>query len=508
MTPHLTPSTGCRIIFQLSASAPSKQIDSNGLRVYKTGAVRNVKLNTHNKMKLLVPDNKKLLPFQEKAIQETLHFLNNNPANACYNACEMGLGKTVQAIVCANSLGFDAASHAQVLIICPAIMRLVWKGELEKWALYYKNTDSGFPYVVGSRSHLPTLEKLKPNYVIISYDMAASAEGVEVLTSQRWDMLILDEAHYLKNTKAKRTKAVLQKIWKKCQYKLALSGTPFTTRVVDGYTLFTRMIPGRWPDFASFADEFSFCTTKYFGGRKVLDYFGVKNPDVLRNIIRNSFYVRYTKEEVLKDLPSKVFNKIPLPITYAVLPQARSEKDVLMLEAAAIKKAVEGGKLPPVPASLAEHRRLQGERKVEAVADFAKDLLDQDVPVVIFAWHKSVIAGLQQALGAYKPEVITGDTQPSVRQKAVERFQSGQSTCFIGNYVAAGVGITLTASSTVLLAEEDWVPANIMQAVDRCHRIGQKDTVNVYYFVVQGSIDEQIAQVVIERIQTFKQVLE
>lgn len=455
-------------------------------------------------MKLIHPEHLKLLPFQERAIEETLSFLQNNSANACYNACEMGLGKTVQAIVALNTLGCQ-----KILVICPAIMRLVWQQEMNRWRTWPEGEGADV-ILSGKDTDAYMSGEQEPPFgtLITSYDLASSRPFLTWLESQSWDALVLDESHYVKNSRSQRTKACLGCIWPRAKYKLALSGTPFTTRVVDGWTLFRRMVPKQWPDFDSFANEHSYKQIKNIGGRTIVDYFGVKNPQKLRDIIRSNFYVRYTKEEVLTELPAKQYTKISLPIRYAVLPKGRTEKEKLEAEAEMIRRAIEDEKPVPIPSCLAEHRRLQGERKAEAVIDFVRDLLEQDIPVVCFAWHKAVIAALTDAFRDYSPAVVTGETPANARKEAVERFQSGSTMLFIGNMLAAGVGITLTRSSTAVLAELDWSPAVVAQSIDRLHRIGQKSTVNVYYFVVENSIDEALTNTVMSRARTFKQVLD
>lgn len=452
------------------------------------------------------PPIKALLPFQKTAIEETIHFLLTNEAHACYNACEMGLGKTIQAIVAVNSLDCK-----NVLIICPAIMRLVWRDELNAWRTKQTTIHTLLTGKDVDALVQKSFEKdyyRQNNFVIVSYDLASTSKFVAWASAHDWEMLILDESHYLKNTKAKRTKAVLQQIWPHAHYKLALSGTPFTTRIVDGYTLFKRMLPNRWKDFDSFADEFSYKRIKHINGRTITDYFGVRNAPELRKLLRENFYVRYTKEEVLTQLPPKQYTKITLPYTYAVVPKSKNQAEQLRLDALMVKQALVSNTTFPIPSCLAEHRRLQGEKKAKAVIEFTQNLLEQNIPVVLFAWHKNVVNLFKDAFAQYRPAVITGETPATTRASEVVRFQSGDTSLFIGNIVAAGTGITLTASSTVVLAELDWSPTTVSQAIDRCHRIGQKDQVNVYYFVVENSLDEIIDSIVMSRAQVFKNVLD
>ena len=161
-----------------------------------------------------------------------------------------------------------------------------------------------------------------------------------------------------------------------------------------------------------------------------------------------------------------------------------------------------------LPKNLAEHRRMQGEKKLEPIIEWLSDQLENNIPIVCFAYHRSVITKLVEHFKEAAPAVITGDTSAQERFDAVQKFQSGGTNLFIGQINAAGVGITLTRSSTVCLAELDWSPAVLAQAWDRVHRIGQVNTVDVYYFVVKDSLDESINNVVVSRARIFKKVLD
>lgn len=431
-------------------------------------------------MKLVIPAGLSLLPFQEEAVNKMLGFLKTN--KGVYNACEMGLGKSIQTIVTCNTMGWK-----NILIICPAIMCLVWEKEVAKW---------------GNR--IGKQGNLEANYLVISYNRAVQQKNLELLTTKKWDCLILDEAHYVKSTKAKRTKTVLNKIWPCATYHIALSGTPFTRSVVDGYTLFHKFNPTAFPEYMPFCYRYAYVKRTPWGDK----FFGVKHADELQAIIRNSFYVRYRKDEVLKDLPDKRFTRISLPSSFAVKP-TEDEKATLKEAIDAIKAKVERGEtIPVVPTAVASIKRLQGVKKVAPIVEFVQDLLDQEIPVVLFAYHKEVIKIYEEAFKKEKPAVITGDVSSNTRQSAIEDFQSGATNLFIGQFTAAGVGITLTRSSTAVLSEVEWSPATIGQAVDRLHRIGQRNAVNVYYFAVEKSIDEDIIEVVMNKARDFAKVLE
>lgn len=310
--------------------------------------------------------------------------------------------------------------------------------------------------------------------------------------------------HNCKSTKAKRTKTVLNKIWPCATYKIALSGTPFTRSIVDGYTLFHKFNPTAFPEYMPFCYRYAYVKRTPWGDK----FFGVKHADELQAIIRNSFYVRYRKDEVLKDLPAKRFTRISLPSSFAVKPP-EDEKVTLKEAIDAIKAKVERGEaIPVLPTALASIKRLQGQKKVAPISEFVLDLLAQEIPVVMFAYHTDVIKEYEEVFKKEEPAVVTGAVSQTNRQIAIERFQAGDTNLFIGQMVAAGVGITLTRSSTVILAELDYSPSNINQCCDRVHRIGVKGQVDIYHFPVEGSIDEDIIDNVMEKVKTFAKVLE
>lgn len=448
------------------------------------------------KCQIPIPKGKELLPFQEDSVYRMLSFLAKTETHACYNCCEQGLGKTIQAIVALNAL-----QCRRILVLCPAVMRLTWGvQEIPAWSTI---PDVKVQVLLSSADKDNI--KLHNNYVVTSYDLATRLDVLNKLcVSDYWDAIVYDEAHYLKNYKAKRTKAALKTLWPCAKYHIALSGTPFLTRVVDGFTLFSRILPQTFPDFFEFARNFSYQRVTPFG----VDYYGVKNADALRRVIRTNFYIRYTKDEVLKELPPKNFQRILLPNSYAVMPDNRREAEELEAEVHAVRKALEHDKAIVVPKNLAQHRRLQGEKKVNPIVEFVQDQLDSQNPCVVFAYHRSVIQALCEAFSKYSPSVIHGDIGAGERQCAIDRFQNGSTLLFIGQIMAAGTGITLTRSRTCVLAELDWSPAVINQAVDRLHRIGQQNQVDVYYFVVERSIDETLTNVVMNRARVFKSVLD
>lgn len=413
----------------------------------------------------------KLLPFQEEAVDKMVQFLTQN--GGVYNASEMGLGKTIMTIATLHKL-----KSKKNLIITTAGMQLVWKEEIEKWGGFGK-----WEYVTSYRRMTLMTDKL------LKYD---------------WDSLVLDECHKVKSREAQCTKA-MAKLWPHIKYKICLSGTPFTQSVMDCWTLFSRLSPSDFGDFWAFATKYVHIQETPFGKK----FSGIKNHEELHKLIRQKFFVRYLKKDVLPQLPEKIWQKITLPHEY--LYQMSTEEELQMKEYyGRLREAYASNsqRLPSPPTSHATIRKEQGKKKVPAIKEFCQNLLDCRIPIVIFAYHLDVINKLTCELAPYLPSVITGSTSINERKLSVDRFQNGDTNCFIGQMQAAGLGLTLTRSSTCILAEEDWSPSDIVQAVNRLDRIGQKNQVNVYYFVVDGSIDERIIQVAMEKAATFSKVLD
>jgi len=431
-----------------------------------------------------------LKPFQKEAVEKMTRFLKER--DCVYNASEMGLGKTVQAI--------SAINTQNTLIICPSVVKYVWEAEIRKW-----NKSRPYVCVINSSKEGYTQSlSHERSFIIVSYDLAAKNPEYYGDACHN-GTLILDEAHYLKNHKAKRTKAILTHIWPKAKYKICLSGTPFTQSIMDCWPIFSRMSPEDFGDYWKFAHTYCNVQKTPFG----IKFSGIRNHEKLRKIINDKFFFRYKKEDVLKELPPKVWQKIPLGPEYLVKmtkEETEAHEKYLDLLKDSYAKGVPIKAVPPI--AVATMRKAQGIKKVPAIADFCKNLLDAETPIVVFAYHLDVIKELSQGLKAYGPVVITGETKAEDRQKAVEAFQNGITNVFIGQISASGIGITLTRSSTVLFGEFDWSPATVSQAVDRCHRIGQRDSVTVYFFSVLGSIDERIADAVVEKSKTFNKVLE
>ena len=395
---------------------------------------------------------------------------------------EMGIGKTIQAIGVINA----TPEMSRVLVICPASLRLNWKKELERWLVR--------PLSIGVAigDNLPDAD-----IVVINYDILG--RHAEALTSHHWDIAIIDEAHYLKNSKTKRFKAV-QAVVTDIPRMLALTGTPIPNRPVEGFPIFNLLAPEVFKKFTTYA--FRYCNP--YRGRFGWDFTGASNLGDLQATLRETIMVRRLKTDVLTELPPKVRQIITLPangMASAVKAEAKTLakwEDVLGLDQPKISFE-----------EISQARHETAIAKAPYVADHVKEILAESAKVVVMAHHHDVIDALADALAEYNPVTLTGRDNITQRDAAVTTFQNDPDTrVFIGSIQAAGVGITLTSASTVVFAELDWVPGNVSQAEDRLHRIGQKDSVLVQHLVVDGTLDARMAGILISKQKILDQALD
>jgi hypothetical protein len=362
------------------------------------------------------------------------------------------------------------------------------------------------------------------NVLIINYDIAHAWRPL--IDQIEWDVLIADEAHALKNPKAARTKAVLggdkgedavEPI--KAGQRVLLTGTPIVNRPLELWPLVHALDPsGLGANFFGFAKRYCAAHRGRFGW----DFSGASHLDELQDRLRGSIMVRRLKADVLKELPAKRRQLVPVEATGALAKVAgrmdatweRAEAETERLRAmaemakaespASYKQAVEA-LTSHQRAAFAELSKIRHElalAKVPAVIEHAKDLLETADKLVVMVHHQDVAQQLHDELHAagFGPVMVHGAVSLDQRQRAVDAFQSLPAVrVFIGTIRAAGVGLTLTASSTVLFGELDWVPGNVSQAEDRCHRIGQTNSVLVQHLVVDGSLDARLAQVLVEK---------
>lgn len=404
-------------------------------------------------------------------------------------ADEQGLGKTPQAIVACNMV-----KAKKILVICPAVVKLNWKREFEVWS------KGAFKIqVVQGRSDVIT----DADVVILNYDLLSSMEIFKQLIARHFAVGIFDEAHYMKNREAKRTKAVLLKgaIASHCVYKWFLTGTPVLNRPIELYPILKAAAPEVIEPYDSY-DAFAkrYCDGYWDGFQLVAK--GASNVEELSLALNSGFMLRRLKKDVLKELPDKQYQMISIAAKDAKT-KALVKKEFTFSRGDARYGGVDAG-----GAEIALLRHELALSKVDMCVDHIEDVLVETEKIVVFAYHKDVIEQLAEKLKDYGVAVITGATVMGKRQEAVDDFQNKPAVrVFIGNIQAAGIGITLTAASHVIFVESSWVPGEVDQATDRCHRFGQKNSVLVQFLVIEQSLEEHMIRTIIDKRMTIHRIV-
>lgn len=426
------------------------------------------------------PAGKEYKPYQKVGI----HFITTRAVALV--ADEQGLGKTIEAVGARNEL-----KPKHTLVVCPASVKYNWQREFALWS-----TDMHSVHVQQGRKGYPLN---RADITIVNYDILDALH--EELTDKEWDMVIVDEGQYAKNPKAKRTQALYgyktkKGIVKGAKNLVVMTGTPVPNRPIEFWPMLARLSPNTIFPFVKYFDfGRRFCNG--YQGPFGWDMTGSSNEEELNRRLRSTIMIRRLKADVLKDLPDKVYQVIPFeadPVARKLIKSEQATVDMEDLGNDGLPRGLQIGEI-------SELRHQLAKVKVPLALAHIRDMLDGGVDkVVVFAYHKAVIDALMDGLKDYMPVKIDGTVSAVQRQRSVDAFQ-GNKDCraFVGQINAAGVGITLTAASNVVFVESTWVPGDIAQAVDRCHRIGQKDSVLAQFLVIRGSLEEYMLRTIVDK---------
>jgi len=423
-----------------------------------------------------------LYPFQRKGVA----FLETKRGRALI-ADEMGLGKTVQALAWWQ-LHRD---KIPVVVVVPASLKLNWKREAELWLPNPK-----VEILSGTKPW-----KLTGEIIIINYDILHA--WLEYLKKINPAILITDECHYYKSNKAKRTKAVKQ-LGKNIPHVIALSGTPIVNRPIEAFNALKLIDPLLFPDYWHYAKYYCAAKQSVFGW----DLNGASHIQELHQRLTSTVMIRRLKKDVLPDLPDKIYSFIPIELSNQKVYDEAEADFVEFVRKYKSQEAAERISNAEALASIEGLKQLAVKGKLEQSIDWIKNFLEIEDKLIVFATHKFVIDAIMTAFPSITVK-IDGSVVNAERQNAVDNFQNNDKIkLFVGNIQAAGIGITLTASSNVAFIELPWTPGALVQAEDRCHRIGQKDSVNIYYLLAAGTIEEKIAHMIDDKRKVLDAVLD
>jgi SWI/SNF-related matrix-associated actin-dependent regulator 1 of chromatin subfamily A len=417
--------------------------------------------------------------------KDGIKFLIKN--KKCILADDMGLGKTYQSIVAALESGSE-----RVLIICPSSLKINWMREVENFC-------DDVSIIQGTHWN-------PSRFTIMNYDILKNFHTIEERNREYedWelrreiadfnpDLLILDEAHYIKNHKSKRG-AILKDLSKNfnCDRVWLLTGTPIANRPMDYYNLLSIIdspVANNWVHYAK-----TYCEGMRFkkGGKYVWVTKGASNLGELSTKTKRTI-LRRKKEDVL-DLPEKLITPVYLELQNEV-----GYKSVW--EDYMTKRKLEGKKGNPAK-DIVEMTLLRSFIAMETVpytVEKTEEALELNKKVIIFCNFNDEMDYFLRHFGS-KAVSVRGGMTDKQKQMSVDRFQEDDSCMvFVGQIKAAGVGLTLTKAEIVIMNSLDWVPGTHEQAEDRAYRIGQKETVNIYYMLIDDTIDTLVWHILNEK---------
>ena len=390
-------------------------------------------------------------------------------------ADDMGLGKTTSAVIGALESGAK-----KVLIVCPASLKINWQREIG-------NYSDRKVLIVEGRKWGSTFDFYIINYDIIknyhSTDKSEDSDDYKLLVNAGFELAIVDEAHYISNNTAQRTR-LLNDVLEKIPKVWLLTGTPMTSRPINYFNLLKIVDSPLTLNWQSYVRRY--CAGYQFrvGNRKVWNTSGASNLDELRERTK-SYVLRRMKTDIL-DLPEKIVTPIFVDLTskmyeeemddFTRISNDNKDKETLSVTLNRLMKV----------------RQLISYEKIPYTCEIIDRCLEQGKKVIVLTNFTMTLDMLHEK---YKKNSVTLDGRMSKdkRQENVDRFQTEDKIkVFIGNIKAAGVGITLTAAEVVIMNDLSFVPADHSQGEDRAYRYGQKNSVLVYYPIFENTIERVI----------------
>jgi SWI/SNF-related matrix-associated actin-dependent regulator of chromatin subfamily A-like protein 1 len=400
-------------------------------------------------------------------------------------ADDMGLGKTTSTIIAALETGAK-----KVLIICPASLKINWQREIENYSDRPTSIIEGKKWEDG-------------DFIIINYDIIKNfhdekKKSDSVLLKTKFDLVIIDEAHYIQNKQAQRTKLIndfvsnVDRLW-------LLTGTPITSRPINYFNLLNLIecpVAKNWMAYVKrYCNGFQFQA----GRRKIWNVSGASNLEELRDRTA-PLVLRRLKENVL-DLPDKI-------ITPVYLRLKSKEYEALMGEYYDwYDKNGESDSLTLQFTKLTKVRQVIAEEKVASTIEICENIVEQGKKVIVFTNFTKTLEMILEHFGK-KAVRLDGQMSQKERQMSVDRFQNEEDVMvFVGNIKAAGVGITLTAGEAVVMNDLSFLPSDHSQAEDRSYRYGQKNNVLVYYPIFDNTVEGIIYDILKKKKDIFETVM-
>jgi len=427
----------------------------------------------------------KLLNFQKMG----LDFLLKSSGNALL-ADDMGLGKTVQ------TLAYIASEKQSLpaVVVAPLVTLTNWQREIERFMK--KKSKNG--RIV--EHDVPTITSIRSgkqkelgdyDFYLINYELLYKRQ-ID-LSKLKIHTLVCDEVQHLRSKTTKKYRAVKKLAgMKSVKYRVGLSGTPIYNHGSEIWPIVDILKPGLLGSFKEFCEYF--CYQDERGKAIVVP----SKRDGLRHVLQRDVMLRRKKSDVLKELKDKVRYKetIDADETYY---KNELNKIWSKLEEEQKNAETEFSKVASYQRAIQSERQAAGVAKLHHVIDFVKNIMEIEESVVVFCHHKSIHKLLHESLQEFNPAAIIGGQTDKIRQENIDNFQNGDTKLIIVGLRAGNLGINLTRAKYVIFAELDWSPAIHRQAEDRLHRIGQKNTVFAYYLIGKRTLDEHVANILVDK---------
>ena len=402
-------------------------------------------------------------------------------------ADDMGLGKTTSTIIAALETGAK-----KILIICPATLKINWKREIENY--------SDRPIFISEGKQFST----EHDFVIVNYDIMKNfhdpkKKDESLILMSKFDLVIIDEAHYIKNAQAQRTK-LINDITKSVDRLWLLTGTPMTSRPIDYFNLLSLIdspVAKNWMAYV-----IRYCAGFQFkvGPRKIWNVQGASNLEELRDRTAG-LTLRRLKENVL-DLPDKIITPVYLRLKSKVYEEVMGDY-YNWYE----KNPEESKSLTVQFTKLTKVRQIIADEKISQTIELAENIIEQDKKVIIFCNFTDSLNKITEHFGKAAVK-LDGSMSKVERQFSVDQFQENDKVkVFVGNIKAAGVGITLTSAEAVIFNDLSFLPSDHAQAEDRAYRYGQKNNVLVYYPIFENTIEGIIYDILHNKKQVIATVM-
>ena len=422
-------------------------------------------------------------------------------------ADEMGVGKTLQSFLIVKS---DLAEYCPFVLVCKAGLKTQMAKEAFRWCGFMcQIIESEQDFII------PGLPGYIIGYDTLAYSEFTSKKGKTITRGiknpDEWikkiapRLIILDECQSVKNSEAKRTKAV-QNIARVPEHLIALSGTPILNHAGEYFPILNMLQPEKFPNKNAYLQRW--CDTYWSSGAGVQKIGGIKDVEGFKRYTQD-FIIRRTRAEVLPDLPSVDrrfrFEELGEKVEEAYKAEFKKFQDYYYYGGTDDTAFQKDGN---ILAYLSKMRHLTGIAKIPGVVDFTQDFIEaNDRKLVIFTHHIDVAKELVCRINALNIPCI--HVPSPVDPSLIEKFWQPDSRVLVGNTLSLGEGHNLQCCSEFILMEREWNPPKEEQAEGRFPRPGQtSDKITGTYFTAIGTVDEFFAELVEQKRSIFASTMD